>query len=298
VYTIRVWAVNEAGSGPAAEVMGQTGAVAPSVCGAPRATSDNADEGALNIEWDPPLDPGGADVVAYRIWLRPVFQDGLGNFFPADNFLDLGLFEHRGGFTALQAAPVKLSQLPSCSGCLCSVAAINAAGLTGPSTKEAPVVWASNIDREKEIFELGASTPVPTDKGAAPAAPPAGHPEARERPISSGYRAGPASAPAEHFSEPVPHPAGLSGHAPPVERRFPAPREERHKDPVPRAPADPPSMGWWAEAATPARAGASSSGRNDAATVFERLPMRSAPSWDVSGRGSLVASAGPPLRRR
>ena len=90
---------------------------------------------------------------------------------------------------------VRLDQLPSCSGAVCSVAAINAAGwtlaclqdkksgishsqrlfktlgLTGcaseaffrvwenfkPFTndKQAPVVWASNMDRQKEIFELG-----------------------------------------------------------------------------------------------------------------------------------------------
>ena len=44
--------------------------------------------------------------------------------------------------------------MPSCSGCLCSVAAINSSGLTGQSS-EAPVVWAHDPEREKEIFELG-----------------------------------------------------------------------------------------------------------------------------------------------
>ncbi|CAE7276797.1 TTN, partial [Symbiodinium pilosum] len=153
VYTIRVWAVNEAGSGPAAEVLGQTGPVAPGLCGEARISVEGepTEPTALSIEWEPPIESGGADLVAYRIWLRPVFQDGLGGFFPADGFIDLGLFEHRGSRT--QKAPVKLDQLPSCSGAVCSVAAINAAGLTGCAS-EAPVVWASNMDRQKEIFEL------------------------------------------------------------------------------------------------------------------------------------------------
>ena len=51
-------------------------------------------------------------------------------------------------------ASPRLDQLPSCSGCLCSVAAINSSGLTGQSS-EAPVVWAHDPEREKEIFELG-----------------------------------------------------------------------------------------------------------------------------------------------
>ncbi|CAJ1439778.1 unnamed protein product, partial [Effrenium voratum] len=152
VYIIRVWAVNEAGAGPAAEVMGQTGPVAPGLCGLAKGATD---EEALSLEWEPPGNSGGADLVAYRVWLRPVFQDGLGGFAPADSFIDLGLFEHQGAGNAVQKASVRLDQLQSCSGCLCSVAAINSAGLTGQS-REAPVVWAS-VDRGKEIFELGSS---------------------------------------------------------------------------------------------------------------------------------------------
>lgn len=34
-------------------------------------------------------------------------QDGLGGFFPASNYIDLGLFEHAGDATATQRAPVK-----------------------------------------------------------------------------------------------------------------------------------------------------------------------------------------------
>ena len=63
-------------------------------------------------------------------------KDGLGGFFPASSFIDMGLVEHSGHAHAPQRAPVK-DRLPSCSGCLCSVAAINSAGLTGQSS-EAP----------------------------------------------------------------------------------------------------------------------------------------------------------------
>ena len=34
-------------------------------------------------------------------------QDGLGGFFPASNYIDLGLFEHVGEAAATQKAPVK-----------------------------------------------------------------------------------------------------------------------------------------------------------------------------------------------
>lgn len=34
-------------------------------------------------------------------------QDGLGGFFPASNYIDLGLFQHAGAATATQKAPVK-----------------------------------------------------------------------------------------------------------------------------------------------------------------------------------------------
>eukprot|EP00435_Cladocopium_sp_Y103_P056942 s1999_g19.t1 len=115
VYIIRVWAVNEAGAGPAAEVMGQTGAVSPGLCGTARAATEG-EEQALVLEWEPPSDNGGADLVAYRVWLRPVFQDGLGGFFPASNYIDLGLFEHVGEATATQKAPVKFGAQLGCHG--------------------------------------------------------------------------------------------------------------------------------------------------------------------------------------
>jgi hypothetical protein len=38
---------------------------------------------------------------------HPTLQDGLGGFFPASNYIDLGLFEHVGEAAATQKAPVK-----------------------------------------------------------------------------------------------------------------------------------------------------------------------------------------------
>eukprot|EP00913_Durusdinium_trenchii_P000560 g516.t1 len=96
------------------------------------------------------------EAIASRPLLGHLVQDGLGGFFPATNFIDLGLFEHVGHPGATQRAPVRVDQLPSCSGCLCSVAAINSAGLSGQSL-EAPVVWAHDPEREKEIFEGSSS---------------------------------------------------------------------------------------------------------------------------------------------
>eukprot|EP00438_Fugacium_kawagutii_P017697 Skav211294 [mRNA] locus=scaffold2429:322049:325531:- [translate_table: standard] len=58
-------------------VMGQTGAVAPGLCGTARAAAEGEE------------------------------QDGLGGFFPASNYIDLGLFQHAGPATATQKAPVK-----------------------------------------------------------------------------------------------------------------------------------------------------------------------------------------------
>lgn len=154
-YTFRVWAVSEAGPGPCADIFGCTGAVPPGVCGWPRA-SDEIESADLCVEWNPPSNPGGAAVVAYRVWLRALFQDGLGNVFPADSWIDLGLSEHRGGPADVQRIPVRLDALPACSGCLCSVAALNAAGHMGPSTREVPVFWARrDSPNPVDIWELG-----------------------------------------------------------------------------------------------------------------------------------------------
>lgn len=305
-YTIRVWAVNEAGPGLAAEVMGQTGAVPPGVCSPVRAASDCTDQTSLSVEWNPSMETGGAAVVAYRVWLRPVFQDGLGNFFPADDFIDLGLFEHRGGAAAVQTAPIRLDQMPSCSGCLCSIAAINAAGLTGPSTTEAPVVWASNKEREKEIFEL-ATSPVPTDMGAGRVSSAVPAATVRVQEMVGSFSA---SVMSQNDRQELPkvrvtQASETSGQVqawqnfqkqpdmvePVVQRRRSAPSTAQ----------DPSRAGWWAETATPARAGAGPAAQRgsvatasavaaNAAAAIDALD-RSTPAWQVSTRGSLMARA-------
>lgn len=155
-YAFRVWATSEAGPGPSAEVLARTGPVAPGVCGLPRALGADTlqDDAPLYVEWSPPADTGGATVVAYRLWLRPIFQDSLGNFYPADGWIDLGLFEHKGNQLEMQRAPIQRDALPACSGCVCSVAALNAAGHTGASTHEAPIFFDDKSSDVREIFEL------------------------------------------------------------------------------------------------------------------------------------------------
>ena len=84
---------------PDHQVMGQTGAVSPAsvvqpvlppkvrnrpwcgsfwmceICGNPVVLVVLRE--ALVLEWEPPSDNGGADLVAYRVWLRPVFQENV-----------------------------------------------------------------------------------------------------------------------------------------------------------------------------------------------------------------------------
>ena len=84
---------------PDHQVMGQTGAVSPGLCGTARAATEGEEQAlvsghfgcafsvgtlwfwwfceALVLEWEPPSDNGGADLVAYRVWLRPVFQENV-----------------------------------------------------------------------------------------------------------------------------------------------------------------------------------------------------------------------------
>jgi len=171
-YTICVWAVSEAGPGANAEIMGLTSAVPPGVCGTPHAADGNGHSGKAvpHVAWSPPRDSGGAAVVAYRVWLRPLFRDSFGDVFPADGWIDLGLFEHRGQPADMQLAPLMLDALPRCTGCLCSVAALNGAGHLGPSTPEAPVLMRGpDSPRAAAIHELPQSgqnsavvSPVPT----------------------------------------------------------------------------------------------------------------------------------------
>jgi len=155
-YTFRVWAVSEAGPGPSADILACTGPVAPGICGLPcPAGRDLASrEAPLYVEWSPPVDTGGAAVVAYRMWLRPLFYNSLGNIYPSDGWIDLGLFEHGGEASDLQCAPIRLDALPSCSGCLCSIAALNAAGHTGPSTHEVPLFFEPRSPEPRDVWEV------------------------------------------------------------------------------------------------------------------------------------------------
>jgi len=133
-YHFRVWALSEAGPGPRAEIIGCTGPVAPGPCGAPRPSACGKVGDSVVVEWTPPVDTGGANIVAYRLLLRALFHDRMGHVFPGDSWVDLGLFEHRGRPDAPQATSVHLGALPEGSGCICSVAALNSAGHTGNSS--------------------------------------------------------------------------------------------------------------------------------------------------------------------
>jgi len=68
-YRFRVRGFSEAGAGEPAEVEVDTLPCAPGVCGQPRLAGCSGP--VLAVEWDPPLDDGGMDIVAYRIWVRP-----------------------------------------------------------------------------------------------------------------------------------------------------------------------------------------------------------------------------------
>lgn len=56
-------------SGEAEEVEVKTGPCAPAGCGQPRLAGCNGP--VLAVEWDPPMYDGGANLVAYRVWVRP-----------------------------------------------------------------------------------------------------------------------------------------------------------------------------------------------------------------------------------
>lgn len=136
-YAFCVWAVSEAGPGAGSEVCGKTGAVAPGVCGQPYLAESS--EG-LFVQWSPPDENGGADVIAYRVWLRGLFHDSAGEVWPAESWVDLGLVEHRGDNNEPQQTPLRLEAMQGCPGCLCSVSALNTAGLLGSSTPEVPII--------------------------------------------------------------------------------------------------------------------------------------------------------------
>lgn len=175
-YNFHVWAVSEVGPGVVSDVYAITGAVAPGVCGTPHAFDPSGrDADPLpHVAWMPPTEDGGTAIVAYRVWLRPIFCDNFGVVFPADGWIDLGLFEHRGVRYEMQLAPLKMNALPRCTGCLCCVAALNGAGHLGPSTPEAPVFMNKEQSPQHAIYELppsgqtsAAGSPVPTASAAA-----------------------------------------------------------------------------------------------------------------------------------
>ena len=69
LYIFRVCAVNEVGLGEPEELEVQTGPCAPAGCGQPRLAGCSGP--VLAVEWDPPMYDGGANLVAYRLWVRP-----------------------------------------------------------------------------------------------------------------------------------------------------------------------------------------------------------------------------------
>jgi len=165
-YKFRVWALSEAGPGPSSEILGSTGPVAPGICGTPHVATEYPlsgdavepkepmDSESIVVQWMPPIDTGGAPVMAYRMWLRPLFQDAFGNVFPADGWIDLGLLEHKGSPDEMQTSPIQRDAMPICSGCLCSVAALNTAGHLGPSTHEETIFFDAPSSDTREIFEV------------------------------------------------------------------------------------------------------------------------------------------------
>lgn len=68
-YTIRVSAVNEAGTSPAANSTSATPAAAP---GSPAAVTVDRGDGRLDVTWQPPADNGGKPVLSYTVgWTAP-----------------------------------------------------------------------------------------------------------------------------------------------------------------------------------------------------------------------------------
>eukprot|EP00811_Abedinium_folium_P036317 NODE_9036_length_1451_cov_8.481118.p1 GENE.NODE_9036_length_1451_cov_8.481118~~NODE_9036_length_1451_cov_8.481118.p1 ORF type:complete len:435 (-),score=146.25 NODE_9036_length_1451_cov_8.481118:146-1294(-) len=170
-YSFRVWAVSEAGPGPGAGIVGRTGAVAPGICGPPSLGLSLNPEVQCSVEWVPPLDGGGALIVGYRIWLRPLTYDRAGRMCAADGFIDLGLFEHTGGPSDVQRVPFRREALPACAGCLCSVSALNAKGLFGHATEEEPLMLGSvfgpdfRLHSDEEDFTISPEFQTTLDEG-------------------------------------------------------------------------------------------------------------------------------------
>eukprot|EP00931_Biecheleriopsis_adriatica_P120974 TRINITY_DN96061_c0_g1_i1.p1 TRINITY_DN96061_c0_g1~~TRINITY_DN96061_c0_g1_i1.p1 ORF type:complete len:867 (+),score=142.56 TRINITY_DN96061_c0_g1_i1:41-2641(+) len=128
-YVFRVAAVNEVGLGDLMEVEATTAPCAPAGCGQPRLAGCSGP--VLAVEWDPPAYDGGADLVAYRVWVRPFTASEVD---PRD-WLEVGHVKHKPA--GVQRAEIHTEDLdPSIGRYLCRVAAINAAGEAGPPTPE------------------------------------------------------------------------------------------------------------------------------------------------------------------
>lgn len=101
------------------------------MCGAPRL--GGVSQSVLTIEWTPPVDDGGSQIVGYWLWVRPYSAMCAVN---SDSWFEHGHVKHVEGELA-QRADVHTDELnPTVGRYLCSVAALNAAEQVGPPTPE------------------------------------------------------------------------------------------------------------------------------------------------------------------
>jgi len=128
-YRFRVTAMNEAGMGDYSELEATTGPGMPGSCGQPRLAACAGP--VLTVEWDPPVDDGGAPVVAYRVWVRPFTASAV----DAPSWMELGQVKHNK--LGVQRAEIHTEDLnPSISRYLCRMAAVNETGEMGPTTAD------------------------------------------------------------------------------------------------------------------------------------------------------------------